>query len=61
MWLWLLLCHLLVLSDLTWRTVHVAVKVGHASHIEGLEASHDTLPVILILPHLRVVLRELAL
>ena len=37
----------------------VAVVFGHSSHIKRAETGHYSLSIIFILPHLRVLLRQL--
>ena len=52
---------LVLLLDLTRRPLIVTVILGHSGHIKGAEASHYSLPVLLVIPHLRVLLSELAI
>ena len=49
----------IILRQLGRRTLVVAIELGHPSHVKRAETSHNSLPVILVLPHLRVLLRQL--
>ena len=48
------------MGDLRRRSHIIAVELCHAGHVKGTETSHNPLSVLLVLPHLRVVLRQLA-
>ena len=50
----------IILRQLRRRTLVVAIEFSHPSHVKRAETSHNPLPVVLVLPHLRVLLRQLA-
>lgn len=52
----LLILQLVVIWELTGRAIIVTVELRESCHVEWPEASHHSLPILFILPHLRVVL-----
>ena len=48
-----------LLSQLRGGSMVIAVVFGHSSHIKRAETSHYSLSIFFILPHLRVLLRQL--